>query len=133
MSKVWKVDAFYDTDSGFEINTIGLFTDIESANYVIEKWLKFHEVSMTIFNEPDGWNPKSDKWYSEDPRCGFEWQDSYQYDILKDKYKKLLYFREIFIEEWDLDKDIYINSQKDDIEYLAIQFNRDYELNKILD
>ena len=133
MSKVWKVDAFYDTDSGFEINTIGFFTDIEVAYSTKEKWEEFHEVSMSIFNEPDGWNPKNDDWYEDDFRYGFEWEDSYQYSILRDKYKKLLNFREIFIEEWDLNKDIYISSQKDDIEYLAIQFNRDYELGKILD
>ena len=141
MSKIWKVEIMYSDYESSQILTIGLFTDKEKADEVKSKWELFHDTYSKLLKVPDNWNPTDDKWYPDDPmECGFEWEDSYEYQSLSIKYDKIKEFDEIIVTEFELDKDMFFSIISNDpfrivtdsFVQIMKEFERDYKLNTIL-
>ena len=99
MSKIWKVEIYYNTQYGPSWLTIGSFTNENDAEIIKSKWEDFHINSKVILEEPENWIAKNDDWYDDNYRYGFNWEDSKEYFILTEKYKTLLEFQEIVITE----------------------------------
>ena len=113
---------------------IGLFTDKSIADETAKKWEDFYEEKQySIFNEPKGWKPSiKDLSYDED--C--TWQESIEYSNRLSEYGQILNFREIEVEEFELNKDIslllndpYINEH---LLSLMTQWDRNHKLEKII-
>jgi hypothetical protein len=145
MSKIWKVVIEFEDWETNWFELIGLFTSLELAREVKNKWEFAFNSSKNIFNQPKDWDPKKDKNYVhpfylfDDPEYNlpgsnlFEWQDSYELSEIKERYATLKKFREITIQEFELDKDILSKSTtfSEDIIRILNPFLRDYKLDKI--
>jgi len=124
---------FEDFDSS-SWKIIGLFTDKKVADETAKKWEDFYEEkTYTIFNQPKDWKPtKEDLNYDED--CS--WKESEEYSRRSYQYGDILNFKEIDIEEFELNKDIslllndpYINEH---LLSLMTQWDRNHKLEKII-
>ena len=149
MNKIYNVIAhFEDWDSTWFI-TVGHFTSEEEAENVKNKWETFFIKSEDIFLEPENWNPKDDAYYEhpfytqDDIEFGlpgtekFEWRDSKAYEDLVTKYETIHYFKGIKIEQFDFDKDLFVDSPmfdgKRDLKNLMKAHNREWSINKIIE
>lgn len=111
---------------------IGLFTDKSVAEETAKKWEDFYEEKgYSIFNEPKGWKPtEEDLRFSEG-----EWIESLEYSERCAKYSDIFNFKNIEVEEFDLNKDISLNNTSYSNEYLLslmTQWDRNYKLEKII-
>lgn len=139
MSKIWKVEIYYNTKYGPSWLTIGSFTNENDAEIIKSKWEDFHINSKVILEEPENWIAKNDDWYDDNYRYGFNWEDSKEYFILTEKYKTLLEFQEIVITETKLNEDIFINTISntysgfvEPFQLLAREFDRDWKIKNLL-
>lgn len=117
----------YDTTSW---KIIGLFTDKKIAEEIVKKWEDFYEEKMyNIFNEPKDWKPTS-----EDLEYGDEWHESEEYSQRTARYSEVMDFREIVIEEFELNKDRSLEdpSVNEYLLSLMTQWDRNHKLEKII-
>lgn len=121
---------FEDYDSS-RWQIIGLFTDKKIADEVADKWEKFYEEKQySIFNEPKGWKPTEDDLeYSEGT-----WEESQEYSSRCARYGDILDFKEIEVEEFDLNKDMSLNNTfiSEHLMSLMISWDRNHKLEKII-
>mgnify|MGYP000574619395 FL=1 len=124
---------FEDYDSS-SWKIIGLFTDKKVAEETAKKWEDFYEEKRySIFNQPKDWKPTSeDLSYDED--C--DWSNSEEYSKRTYQYGEILNFREIDIEEFELNKDILLTSGdpyiNEHLLSLMTQWDRNHKLEKII-
>lgn len=128
------VRSYFEDYESSSWKIIGLFTDRKVADETAKKWENFYEEKQyTIFNEPKDWKPTDeDLQYDED--C--TWRESYEYSSRVAKYNDIMDFKEIDVEEFDLNKDIsltlndpYINEH---LMSLMTQWDRNHKLEKII-
>ena len=128
------VRSYFEDYESSSWKIIGLFTDKSIADETAKKWEDFYEEKQySIFNEPKGWKPSiKDLSYDED--C--TWQESIEYSNRLSEYGQILNFREIEVEEFELNKDIslllndpYINEH---LLSLMTQWDRKHKLEKII-
>ena len=128
------VRSYFEDYESSSWKIIGLFTDKSIADETSKKWEDFYEEKQySIFNEPKGWKPSiKDLSYDED--C--TWQESIEYSNRLSEYGQILNFREIEVEEFELNKDIsltlndpYINEH---LLSLMTQWDRNHKLEKII-
>ena len=128
------VRSYFEDFESSSWKIIGLFTDKKVAEETAKKWEDFYEEkTYSIFNEPKGWKPTpEDLSYDED--CS--WKESEEYSRRSYQYGEILNFREIDIEEFELNKDIslllndpYINEH---LLSLMTQWDRNHKLEKII-
>lgn len=128
------VRSYFEDYESSSWKIIGLFTDRKVADETAKKWEDFYEEKQyTIFNEPKDWKPTDeDLQYDED--C--TWRESYEYSSRIAKYNDIMDFKEIDVEEFDLNKDIsltlndpYINEH---LMSLMTQWDRNHKLEKII-
>ena len=134
MDKIYMVRSYFEDYESSSWKIIGLFTDKKVAEETAKKWEDFYEEkTYSIFNEPKGWKPTpEDLSYDED--CS--WKESEEYSRRSYQYGEILTFREIDVEEFDLNKDIslllndpYINEH---LLSLMTQWDRNHKLEKII-
>jgi len=128
------VRSYFEDFESSSWKIIGLFTDKKVADETAKKWEDFYEEkTYSIFNEPKGWKPTTeDLTYDED--C--DWRGSEEYSKRSYQYGEILNFKEIDIEEFELNKDIslllndpYINEH---LLSLMTQWDRNHKLEKII-
>ena len=128
------VRSYFEDFESSSWKIIGLFTDKKVAEETAKKWEDFYEEkTYSIFNEPKGWKPTpEDLSYDED--CS--WKESEEYSRRSYQYGEILNFREIDVEEFELNKDIslllndpYINEH---LLSLMTQWDRNHKLEKII-
>lgn len=127
------VRSYFEDYESSSWKIIGLFTDKEVAEETAKKWEDFYEEKRySIFNEPKDWKPsKEDLSYDED--C--VWQESIEYSDRVSKYSDIMEFKEIEVEEFDLNKDMSLNNNPFTTEYLLslmTQWDRNKKLEKII-
>jgi hypothetical protein len=134
MDKIYMVRSYFEDFESSSWKIIGLFTDKKVADETAKKWEDFYEEkTYSIFNEPKGWKPTTeDLTYDED--C--DWRGSEEYSKRSYQYGEILNFKEIDIEEFELNKDIslllndpYINEH---LLSLMTQWDRNHKLEKII-
>jgi hypothetical protein len=134
MDKIYMVRSYFEDFESSSWKIIGLFTDKKVAEETAKKWEDFYEEkTYSIFNEPKGWKPTpEDLSYDED--CS--WRESEEYSRRSYQYGEILNFKEIDVEEFDLNKDIslllndpYINEH---LLSLMTQWDRNHKLEKII-
>jgi hypothetical protein len=134
MDKIYMVRSYFEDFDSSSWKIIGLFTDKKVADETAKKWEDFYEEkTYTIFNQPKDWKPtKEDLNYDED--CS--WKESEEYSRRSYQYGDILNFKEIDIEEFELNKDIslllndpYINEH---LLSLMTQWDRNHKLEKII-
>ena len=128
------VRSYFEDFESSSWKIIGLFTDKKVAEETAKKWEDFYEEkTYSIFNEPKGWKPTpEDLSYDED--CS--WKESEEYSRRSYQYGEILNFREIDVEEFELNKDIslllndpYINEH---LLSLMTQWDRNHKIEKII-
>jgi len=121
---------FEDYDSS-RWQIIGLFTDKKVADEIAKKWEDFYEEKKySVFNEPKGWKPTEDDLeYSEGT-----WEESQEYSSRVAKYNDIIDFREIEVEEFDLNKDMSLNNSfiGEHLLSLMTSWDRNHKLEKII-
>lgn len=128
------VRSYFEDFESSSWKIIGLFTDKSIADETAKKWEDFYEEKRyNIFNEPKGWEPTAeDLSYDED--C--TWKDSEEYLRRTSQYAQILNFREIEIEEFELNKDISLTSNdpyiNEHLLSLMTQWDRNHKLEKII-
>ena len=134
MDKIYKVRATFEDFESTTFITIGVYTDEKLAKGAVDKWNHFFNSQKSIFQEPPNWNPKDDDWYDEDDNFSTEWKESAQYHVLLSKYDHLRSFCGISIIEYKLNDEVFIDSFKhyDSMQKLMKEFNREWNLNKII-
>jgi hypothetical protein len=133
MDKIYMVRSYFEDYESSSWKIIGLFTDKEVAEETAKKWEDFYEEKRySIFNTPKDWKPsKEDLSYDED--C--VWQESIEYSDRVSKYSDIMEFKEIEVEEFDLNKDMSLNNNPFTTEYLLslmTQWDRNKKLEKII-
>jgi hypothetical protein len=134
MDKIYMVRSYFEDYDSSSWKIIGLFTDKKVAEETAKKWEDFYEEKQySIFNEPKDWKPTvEDLSYDED--C--DWVNSEEYSRRSYQYGEILNFKEIDVEEFDLNKDISLTSGDPYInEYLLslmTQWDRNHKLEKII-
>jgi hypothetical protein len=132
MDKIYVVTSYFEDYESSRWQIIGLYTDKNIANETAKKWEDFYEEkTYSIFNEPKGWKPTAeDLSYDED--CS--WWDSLEYSNRVSKYSDVMDFKEIKIEEFDLNKDMSLSNTftSENLLSLMTQWNRNYKLEKII-
>lgn len=120
----------YDT-SWFKI--VGLFNNKNEANEIAKKWEFFYLEKNKIFDEPKDW-----KLSEKDIEYGNEtWRESIEYNRRCSKYSEILEFREVEVEEYNLNEDLTFSKDNlkilgEDLKSFMVQWDRDYKLNKII-
>lgn len=139
MSKVYIVRSEFEDFDNLSFKILGVFNDQIKANEVAEKWTSFYETKkISIFDEPKDWKPseedKEGLGFGNDPDVEVEWMDSIEYSIRVVKYRDILYFKEITIDEFELNHDMSLNDTfiNDDLMSLMVQWNRNFKLEKII-
>ncbi len=132
MDKIYVVTSYFEDFESSRWQIIGLYTDKNIADETAKKWEDFYEEkTYSIFNEPKGWKPTAkDLSYDED--CS--WRDSIEYSNRVSKYSDVMDFKEIKIEEFDLNKDMSLSNTftSEHLLSLMTQWNRNYKLEKII-
>jgi hypothetical protein len=134
MDKIYMVRSYFEDFESSSWKIIGLFTEKKVAEETAKKWEDFYEEkTYSIFNEPKGWKPtEEDLSYDED--C--DWINSEEYSRRSYQYGEILNFKEIDVEEFELNKDIsltlndpYINEH---LLSIMTQWDRNQKLEKII-
>jgi len=126
------VRSYFEDYESSRWQIIGLFTDKNIADETARKWEDFYEEkNYSLFNQPKDWKPTDDDLiFSEG-----EWKESYEYSNRVTQYRDILDFKEIEVEEFDLNKDISLNKNtftNEGLLSLMTQWDRDYKLQKIV-
>ena len=124
------VRAYFEDYESSSWQIIGLFTDKKVAEETAKKWTDFYEEKKyTIFNKPKDWNPSEQDLEFED-----DWHESEELLRRQSKYREVMDFKEIEVEEFDLNKDMSLNNQfiSEDLMSLMTQWDRNYKLQKII-
>jgi hypothetical protein len=132
MDKIYMVRSYFEDYESSRWQIIGLYTDKNIADETAKKWKDFYEEKKySIFNEPKDWKPsKEDLEFSEGT-----WQESYEYSNRCSKYGDIVDFKEIEVEEFDLNKDMSLNKNpftNDELLSLMTQWDRNHKLEKII-
>ena len=132
MDKIYMVRSYFEDYESSSWKIIGLFTDKNIADETAKKWKDFYEEKKySIFNEPKGWKPTEDDLeFSEG-----DWQESQEYSSRHAEYSDILDFREIEVEEFDLNKDMSLNKNpftSEGLLSLMTQWERNHKLEKII-
>jgi hypothetical protein len=138
MDKIYMVMSHFEDFESTRWQTIGLFTDKNLADETAKKWKEFYEEKIYIFNEPKDWKPSDEdlslilNGYGSDE--DFSWQESLEYSNRVSKYSDVMDFKEIKVEEFDLNKDISLNNlfTNEYLLSLMTQWDRNYKLEKII-
>lgn len=132
MDKVYMVRSFFEDYESSRWQIIGLYTDKKVADEIAKKWEDFYEEKKySVFNEPKGWKPTSeDLEYDED--C--TWLESQEYSNRCARYGDILDFKEIEVEEFDLNKDMSLNNTfiGEHLMSLMTSWDRNHKLEKII-
>ena len=132
MDKVYMVRSYFEDYESSRWQIIGLYTDKKVADEIAKKWEDFYEEKKySVFNEPKGWKPTSeDLEYDED--C--TWQESQEYSNRCARYGDILDFKEIEVEEFDLNKDMSLNNTfiGEHLMSLMTSWDRNHKLEKII-
>ena len=134
MDKIYMVRSYFEDYESSSWKIIGLFTDKNIADETAKKWEDFYEEKRySIFNQPKDWKPTSeDLSYDED--C--DWSNSEEYSKRTYQYGEILNFREIDIEEFELNKDISLTLNdpytNEHLMSLMTQWDRNHKLEKII-
>ena len=127
------VRSYFEDFESSKWQIIGLFTDKKVADEVAKKWEDFYEEKRySIFNEPKDWKPTAED-LDYDADC--TWQDSYEYSDRCGKYADILDFKEIEVEEFDLNKDMSLSNNPFTNEHLLslmTSWDRNHKLEKII-
>lgn len=111
---------------------IGLYTDKKVADEIAKKWEDFYEEKKySVFNKPKDWKPNEEDLEFSDGA----WEESYEYSNRTIYYNDLLEFKEIEVEEFDLNKDMSLDKNSFLNEHmlsLMTQWDRNYKLEKII-
>lgn len=139
MSKIYIVRSEFEDFDTSSFKILGVFNDQVKANEVAEKWTSFYETKkISIFDEPKGWKPseedKENLGFENDLDVEVDWMDSIEYSIRVAQYREILYFKEITIDEFELNHDMSLNDTfiNDDLMSLMVQWNRNFKLDKII-
>jgi hypothetical protein len=130
MDSIYIVRSHFENYDSTSWKIIGLFTDKKIAEEIAKKWEDFYEEKMyNIFNEPKDWKPTS-----EDLQYGGEWYESEEYSQRTARYSEVMDFREIVIEEFELNKDRSLEdtSVNEHLLSLMTQWDRNHKLEKII-
>jgi hypothetical protein len=132
MDKIYMVRSYFEDYESSRWQIIGLYTDKNIADETAKKWEDFYEEKKySIFNEPKGWKPTEDDLeFSEGT-----WRESYEYSNRFAEYSDILDFREIEVEEFDLNKDMSLNKNpftSEGLLSLMTQWERNHKLEKII-
>jgi len=134
MNKIYMVRSYFEDYESSRWQIIGLFTDKNLANDTAKKWEDFYEEKQySIFNTPKDWKPtKEDLEYDKD--C--VWQESMEYSDRVSKYSDIMDFKEVEVEEFDLNKDMSLNKKftltNEHLLSLMTQWDRNHKLEKII-
>ena len=129
MDKIYIVQSFFENYDSTYWYIIGIFTDNKLANEIAKKWEDFYEDKKNIFNEPKDWKP-SENDFKDD-----EWRESEEYEHRVIKYQEIMDFKEIVIDEFDMNRDRTLISYKNRNEHLLslmTQWDRNHKLEKII-
>ena len=126
------VRSYFEDYESSRWQIIGLYTDKNIADETAKKWEDFYEEKKySIFNEPKDWKPTEDDLeFSEG-----DWQESQEYSSRFAEYSDILDFREIEVEEFDLNKDMSLNKNSftgEGLLSLMTQWERNHKLEKII-
>lgn len=126
------VRSYFEDFESSRWQIIGLYTDKNIADETAKKWEDFYEEKKySIFNEPKDWKPTTeDLEYSEGT-----WIESYEYSNRCSEYGEIVDFREIEVEEFDLNKDMSLNKNQftnEGLLSLMTQWDRNHKLEKII-
>ena len=130
MDNIYIVRSHFENYDSTSWKIIGLFTDKKIAEEIAKKWEDFYEEKMyNIFNEPKDWEPTS-----EDLQYGDEWHESEEYSQRTARYSEVMDFREVIIEEFELNKDRSLEdpSVNEYLLSLMTQWDRNHKLEKII-
>ena len=125
------VRSYFEDYESSRWQIIGLYTDKKVAEETAKKWESFYEEKKySVFNKPKDWKPTGDDLeFSEG-----EWEESLEYSNRVAEYGDLVDFREIEIEEYDLNKDMSLNKNfiSEGLLSLMTQWDRNHKLEKII-
>ncbi len=126
------VRSYFEDFESSRWQIIGLYIDKNIADETAKKWEDFYEEKKySIFNEPKDWKPTTeDLEYSEGT-----WRESYEYSNRCSEYGEIVDFREIEVEEFDLNKDMSLNKNQftnEGLLSLMTQWDRNHKLEKII-
>ena len=126
------VRSYFEDYESSRWQIIGLYTDKNVADETAKKWEDFYEEKKySIFNKPKDWKPTEDDLeYSEG-----SWQESQEYSSRFAEYSDIIDFREIEVEEFDLNKDMSLNKNpftSEGLLSLMTQWERNHKLEKII-
>jgi hypothetical protein len=131
MDKIYMVRSYFEDYESSRWQIIGLYTDKKVAEETAKKWESFYEEKKySVFNKPKDWKPTGDDLeFSEG-----EWEESLEYSNRVAEYGDLVDFREIEIEEYDLNKDMSLNKNfiSEGLLSLMTQWDRNHKLEKII-
>jgi hypothetical protein len=130
MYSIYIVRSHFENYDSTSWKIIGLFTDKKIAEEIAKKWEDFYEEKMyNIFNEPKDWKPTS-----EDLQYGDEWHESEEYSQRTARYSEVMDFREVVIEEFELNKDRSLEDPFTNEYLLSLmtQWDRNHKLEKII-
>jgi hypothetical protein len=132
MDKIYMVRSYFEDYESSRWQIIGLYTDKNIADETAKKWEDFYEEKKySIFNKPKDWKPTEDDLeFSEGT-----WEESYEYSNRCSEYGDVVDFREIEVEEFDLNKDMSLNKNpftNDELLSLMTQWDRNHKLEKII-
>jgi hypothetical protein len=135
MDSIYIVQSWFEDYESTTWKIIGTFTEKKLAEDVAKKWEDFYEEKKySLFNEPKDWVPTE-----SDLEYGDGWLESEEYSRRSSKYSDILSFREITIDEYDMNKDRTLDDSKegwsvisDDLRSLMTQWDRNYKLEKII-
>lgn len=126
------VRSYFEDYESSRWQIIGLYTDKNIADETAKKWEDFYEEKKySIFNKPKDWKPTEDDLeFSEGT-----WEESYEYSNRCSEYGDVVDFREIEVEEFDLNKDMSLNKNpftSEGLLSLMTQWDRNHKLEKII-
>ena len=135
MDSIYIVQSWFEDYESTSWKIIGTFTERKLAEEIAKKWEDFYEEKKySLFNEPKDWVPTE-----SDLEYGDGWLESEEYSRRSSKYSDILSFREITIDEYDMNKDRTLDEPKegwsvisDDLRSLMTQWDRNYKLEKII-
>ena len=136
MDSIYIVQSWFEDYESTSWKIIGTFTEKKLAEDVAKKWEDFYkEKKYSLFNEPKDWVPTE-----SDLEYGDGWLESEEYSRRSFKYSDILSFREITIDEYDMNKDRTLDEPKegyhpfisDDLRSIMTQWDRNYKLEKII-
>jgi len=126
------VRSYFEDYESSRWQIIGLWTDKNIADETAKKWNDFYEEKKySIFNEPKNWKPtEEDLVFSEG-----NWKESYEYSNRVAEYVDIIQFKEIEVEEFDLNKDMSLKKDiftNESLLSLMTQWDRNHKLEKII-